>query len=127
MILERQEAVNCEKDEAEIIEEFFSDQLRQLTYDPERDQIRIPVGVTARWYVWATNEKAKTAAVSKKLRQMADEGQLHRISPDTSRTYGRGFIWTGEHADINSPISNDLTARVARKRERCEGRQYGHE
>jgi hypothetical protein len=114
LILDRQGEANCELDEAEIIEEHFSEQLFKLGYDPNTAQVRIPVAVAARWYGWAVGEPTKTAAASKRLHQMAGERQAKRIAPDPSRTYGRGFIWTGPAADvIGGRIENDVTARIA--------------
>ena len=45
---------------------------------------------------------------------MASEGQLNRLSPDPSRTYGRGFVWTGIAANVGEgTIANDLPDRIA--------------
>ncbi len=118
LILERQSEANCELDEAEIIEEHFAEQLRRLNYDPQTAQVRIRVAVAARWYGWAVGEPTKTAAASKRLHQMVFEGQAKRIAPDSTRTYGRCFIWTGEKADVvGQPIANDLPERIARMKE----------
>jgi hypothetical protein len=114
VILERQAKANCELDEAEIIEGYFADQLLRLQYDPPTAQVRIPVAVAARWYGWAVGEPTKTAAASKRLHQMASEEQLTQIAPDSTRTYGRCFIWTGKKADVvGCPIANDLQDRLA--------------
>ena len=123
VILDRQAEANCEQDEAEIIEEHFGEQLRKLSYDPDRQQVRIPVAIAARWYGWAVGEQTKTAAASKRLRQMSDEGQLQRIKPEPSRKHGRCFLWIGEHADISATIASDLAERLAlRSEERSENR-----
>lgn len=115
LILERQGQSNCEMDEAEIIEEHFAEQLRRLGYDPKKIQVRIPVAIAAEWYSIAVGEKSKTATASKRLNQLAGEGQVKRITPDPSRTYGRCFIWTGENANvICEPIENDLQDRLER-------------
>jgi hypothetical protein len=51
------------------------------------------------------------------MQQMADEGQLKRISKDKSRKRGRCFIWTGAEADtIGEPIKNDLLEKKQAKR-----------
>jgi hypothetical protein len=114
VILERQGEANCELEEIEIIEQHFAEQLERLQYDPATDQVRIPVAVAARWYGWAVGEPTKTAAASKRLHQMAAEGQAKRISPDSSRQYGRGFVWTGANADVvGETIKNDLSVRLA--------------
>jgi hypothetical protein len=122
LILDRQGEANCELDEAEIIEEHFAEQLAKLGYDPNTAQVRIPVAVAARWYGWAVGEPTKTAAASKRLHQMAGEGQAKRIAPDPSRTYGRCFVWTGPAADvIGQPIANDLSDRIARMMDSRDG------
>ncbi len=115
LILDRQGEANCELDEAEINEEHFAEQLRRLDYEPMTAQVRIPVAIAARWFGWAVGEPTKTAAASKRLHQMASEGQGKRIAPDPSRHYGRCFIWTGSAADVvRYSIANDLSDRIAR-------------
>lgn len=114
LILERQGEANCELDEAEIIEDHFEEQLAQLHYDPQTAQVRIPVSIVGKWYGEAVGERTKTNAVTRKLRQMADEGSIKKLAPDPSRTYGRCFVWTGAEADVeNRPIENDLKDRIA--------------
>jgi hypothetical protein len=114
VILERQGECNAEFDEAEIIEDYFASQLQRLGYHPLRDQVRIPVEIVAQWYCTATNDKVKTPSVTRHLSQMATEGQLQRIAKDTSRTYGRCFIWTGINADtFRDPIRSDISERLS--------------
>lgn len=131
LILERQGEANCERDEAEIIEEFFANQLAKFGYDPETAQVRIPVATAAKWYGWAVGEPTKTAAVSRRLNQMASEGQMKQIAPDPSRHYGRCLIWTGAQADvIADSIANDLTDRIAqmmKSRDAWDGGRDGWE
>ena len=115
VILERQGESNCELDEAEIIEQHFAEQLSKLCYDPHTVQVRIPVSIAARWYSLAVGEPTRTASASKRLHQMSNERQTKRIAPDSTRTYGRCFIWTGSAADvIGQRINNDLEARIER-------------
>lgn len=123
VIIERQGEANSELDEAEIVEQHFSEQLRKLGYDPITAQVRIPVATAARWFGWATGETTKTATASKRLNQLWQEKQSQRIAPDKSRTYGRCFVWTGAEANIHGvSISNDLQRRIA---ELAEDRQTG--
>jgi hypothetical protein len=114
LILERQGEANCELDEAEIIEQHFADQLSLHGYCANTAQVRIPVATAAYWFGKAIGEPVKTATASKRIHQMANEGQLKRLTPDKSRAHGRGFVWTGPEADIYSArIDNDLTSRIA--------------
>jgi hypothetical protein len=113
LIAERQQIANYDRDEADTIEDFFAEQLMKLHYDSRTAQVRIPIQVASRWLGWATGETMKTIGASRKLRQMIDEGQLQRLSVDTSRTHGRNFIWTGERADLlRERIENDLQSRL---------------
>jgi hypothetical protein len=100
VILERQGESNCEQDEAEIIEQYFAGQLVANGYEPNTAQVRLPVSTVAAWFGTATGERFRTAAASRRLHQLANEGQLKRIAPDASRRHGRCFIWTGQQADV---------------------------
>jgi phage/plasmid primase-like uncharacterized protein len=114
LILERQGEADCEMDEAEIIEEHFAEQLEKFGYDSATAQVRIPVAIAARWFGWAVGEPTKTATVTRKLKQMADEGHLKRIKPEAGRSHGRCFIWTGPKADVfGNRIANDLPEQIA--------------
>ena len=118
LILERQGDSDCETDEAEIVEEYFADQLAQRGYHPATCQMRIPVQLAAPWFCEALNRKSEpTNAISRRMQQMADEGQLKRISKDKSRKLGRCFIWTGAEADTTGdPINNALLEKKHAKR-----------
>ena len=112
LIAERQSACDADDDDMDLVEDFFRKQLERLGYDPDRQSIRIPVAIVHRWYAWGTGEKVKVASATRRLKQASDEGQLHRLQPDRSRTYGRCFKWEGENCDVNEPTKNDLTARI---------------
>jgi hypothetical protein len=100
LILERQGEANVELDEVEVIEEFISNELERLGYDPFTVQVRIPVAFMAKWYKEAIGDsKISTTGASRNLRQKISEGQIKRLSNDRSRTHGRCFIGAGEEAD----------------------------
>lgn len=115
VILERQAAVDVEADEAELIEEYFADQLGSLTYRADRDQVLIPSAEVARWYNVATNDKHKVVAVSRIIGQLIDEGRLSRLRRNTCRTWGRGFVWCGENAEPDDSIKVDFEERLRRR------------
>ena len=97
VILERQGAVDVDEEESTLIEDYFADQLRGFGYDVDTDRVFIPSQVTARWFCWATNQHNITAiAASRMLSQLATEGRLRRLSICSGRSWGRGFVWTGE-------------------------------
>jgi len=98
VIIERQAAVDVDGEEASIIEEHFGDQLRRLGYDIEAERVFLPSQLVARWYGWATNQQnIAVISAGRQINQMATEGRLHRIGISTGRSWGRGFLWTGEN------------------------------
>ncbi len=68
---------------------------------------------------------AKQIVVSRRLGQMADEGQMRRLARDLSHRHGRCFIWTGENADLFSEIRNDLNERIDQQRDNGFGGGWG--
>ena len=122
LILERQAACDADSDEMGLVEDFFADQLLKLGYAPDTASVRIPVAVVARWFNWATGDRTRTAGVTRRLKQASDEGQLQRLSVDTSRTYGRNFIWEGPHCDVNERTQNDLDSRIRQAAQNKDGR-----
>jgi hypothetical protein len=109
VILERQGEADAELDEAEIIEQYFAQQLEAHGYDPNTVQVRIPTDLAAQWFSAAIGENVKTTTVGKRLSQMAKERQLKCLTPSKSHKHGRSFIWTGPSADVTGDtINNDL-------------------
>ena len=113
VILERQAVADAEKDDAELLEEYFGDQLAGLSYDTDAHQVFIPSGVAADWFNRCHNDKQKTGAVSRIINQLIDEGTLHSLQK-IGRSWGRGFLWQGKDADVGDPIKTDIDERLAR-------------
>ncbi len=119
LILERQGEANCELEEGEIIEQYFAEQLASYGYDPQTAQVRIPTTSAAYWFAKAVGEPMKSTAASRRLHQMAKEKQLKRIGEDSTRTYGRNFVWTGPAADVfGGTIDNNLASLIAERLDR---------
>jgi hypothetical protein len=118
VIAERQGVIDTEAEEASQIEDFFADQLEKLTYDIDTDIVFIPSAVAARWYGWATNEKASVVVACRRLSQMASEGRIQRLGKNKARVRGRGMIWTGSHWDCETPTRTDLEERLSRRNDR---------
>lgn len=112
LILERQAAVDAEEEESGILEDHFRGELSDLHYDPAVDQVFIPSKIAAEWYNHAHNDRAKTQAVSRMLKQAITEGRLSRLRVNNCRAWGRGFIWIGEGSDPNDSISTDIESRL---------------
>jgi hypothetical protein len=116
LILDRRGAVDVEQEESAIIEDYFAHKLAGLGYDPERDDVFIPNDVAARWFNAATGDTKKVAGITRALKQLHDEGRVHRLLPcrNSDRT-ARGFRWVGEHADASDVTHYDLRERIASK------------
>jgi hypothetical protein len=113
VILERQAECDADGDDGAMVDEYVADQLAGLGYCPDTVQVRIPVRVVAHWFVEAMGEPMKTTAVTRRLNQMSTEGQVKRLKADTSRTYGRCYIYTGPKADIlHDPIRCDINEKL---------------
>jgi len=114
-IMERRAAADVEIEESELLESYFAGRLAALGYDVETECIFIPTGIAAEWYNSATGEKKRTTGASRTLRQMIDEGQLHRLfaakHPDP-KVRSRGFEFAGEHCDVESRPATDLLSRI---------------
>jgi hypothetical protein len=116
LILERQSEANCELDEADLIEEFFAEQLRGRGFDLARNIVHIPSAIAGEWYCRATGEKIKTVGASKRLSQLAaeranqsDAGKFKHIRVNPSRTRSRGFLWWGDDASPDMPTDYSLS------------------
>jgi phage/plasmid primase-like uncharacterized protein len=114
LILDRRGAVDVELQESEIIEDHFAHMLAWLGYSLDRDDVFIPNDLTARWYNSATGESKKVTGVSLSLRQLHDEGRLHRIVQCRAAT-ARGFRWVGQYADASDVTHHDIRERLAAK------------
>lgn len=100
VILERQAECDADGDDGAMVDEYVAEKLEGFGYNPDRTQVRIPNRVLAFWFVEAMGEPMKTTAVTRRLNQMATEGQIKRLKSDPCRSYGRCFIYTGPDANV---------------------------
>jgi hypothetical protein len=125
-ILERQGAVDVEGEESAMLEEFFEDQLRRLGYDTDTDDVHIPGDVASRWFNWCNNEKLKTGAVTRIIKQLIDEGRTVNLQANPCKTHGRGVRWVGKNSDITALVKYDLLARLANRNSDHERSDRAH-
>ena len=121
VILERQGAADVEKEEADIIGEFFESELDRLGYSRVKGKVFIPSPVAARWLELATNEKRSANAAGRIIGQFIDEKRLTRFQRPSGHSYGRGVLFIGDEAEIETDTATDLefdndTKRVTRRR-----------
>jgi hypothetical protein len=110
IILERQNVIDAEIEEAGIVEEFFAHQLRRLNYRDD-DKVHIPSPVASQWFSRALETKHSTQSASRAIKQMIDERRLKNLTCNASRKRGRGFVWeipsanaTGTYYDIEDRL-----------------------
>ncbi len=99
VIAERQAAVNGDDEEAADVEDYFRRELEKLGYDPDVDNVHIPNDRGREWYAKATGCNWSTTAVSRVIKQAADEGMLKLLRINPSRKHGRGLLWFSGTAD----------------------------
>ena len=122
VIKDRQKATDVEAEEIQMVEEFIAEKLTRLEFDPVYERIHIPSPVAAQWYIDCTKERKTIIAASRTLAQACSEHRTQFLSVNSSRTYGRGFVWTGsaaipEEYGVMPDIAYDLTDRLELKRQ----------
>ncbi|MDX1945219.1 MAG: hypothetical protein SFU86_07420 [Pirellulaceae bacterium] len=115
IIAERQGAVDVEADEAELIQDYFRQQLEALNYATDREEVLIPSATVARWLNWATNDNHKVIAAGRIIGQLCTEGRLPRLRQNRTNAWGKGLIWSGEHTDVEATVCLDLQERIAKQ------------
>jgi hypothetical protein len=122
LIAERQGQADVEEEEGGLVEDFFAKQLKALAYEPECDAVYVPSEVAAAWYNGATGEKHRTITVGRILGQMAGEGRLHRLQPNSDHRLGRGFLWIGASWNIADATKKDIEVRIEASETEKRGR-----
>ena len=113
IIKERQGEVNCDRDEADIIEDYFARMIASAHLDPEVDRVYLPSRLIAEWMGDALHEKTSSVGAGRKIRQMIREGQVNRIAEDNHHGKKRGVIWWPESADSSVPPIGDIECRLS--------------
>ncbi len=117
LIKERRAVADVEAEEADMIEDYFRSQLADLHYAVDEAVIHIPAVIATAWLGQATGEKLRTAAATRHLKQLHDEGRLVTLVPNPCRTYGRGVLWWGRLVDGEAKTHYDLETRLAQRKD----------
>ena len=116
VITERSAGADTEFEEAMMIEEHFGKCLQDLEYDTATAKVHIPSKIVAQWYKEATNNnRASVIGVTKIMAQFCEEGRLEKISVNPTRTYGRGFLWTG-NSELRIDADYDIEEKIEHKK-----------
>jgi hypothetical protein len=99
VILERQEAVDDDAEEAGLVRDFFRSALRGRGHDPDRDAVFIPTATASAWVNEATNEKRPTNIAGTHLGTLTI-GELRKSKRDGAR----GWAWRGKQAPVDAAM-----------------------
>jgi hypothetical protein len=97
-IKSRQDAIDDDQGERELIIETFREKLNQRGHNPDTEAILIPAAVAAEWVSEATRERYATNKASAFLKGLS----ISNLSK-SDRGIGRGWVWSGDNADRKSP------------------------
>jgi hypothetical protein len=99
-IQQRQEAVDDDAGEAELVAGEFRDKLQATGFDPERDCVFIPSGKAADWLQAATKKHRATNRATAYLKDL----RIPELS--TTKKDGRpGWRWRGANAPAEATMS----------------------
>lgn len=112
VIFERQGAADVEIEEADLIEDYFRQQLAGLGYDADMDRVFIPSVVVCTWLGAALNDRFTTTAATRSINQKITEGKLHRLQANPCKSHGRGLAWTGENWNPETATKTDIETRI---------------
>lgn len=112
VILERQQGVDVEQEEADILQEYFAKQLSDLYHDFDDRFIHLPSALAAAWYNAAVNEKHKLPGAARILKQLCEEKRICWLKVNPSRSEGRGFVWIGANANAAKETDYDVETRI---------------
>lgn len=121
VIIERRSTSDVEAEEIELLEEFFGQKLEGLGYDLVAGKVHITSDVAASWYNHALNEKRTVIASCRILTQFCEEGRTKSLRRNTSKKYGRGFVWCGSESNEGTYVDYDLEDKIhAEKTDRSD-------
>jgi hypothetical protein len=98
-ILQRQQEIDIDEDERQVIIEYLTTKLIELRHDPDTERLHIPSATAAEWIALVRGSRLETNKVSAFLNGLGIP-TLKKCT-DTSK---RGWVWTGPKADPNSKI-----------------------
>lgn len=106
-IKNRSESSDVEAEEIEMIESFFYRRLAKLGYR-DQESIHIPSEIVGRWFNECTRDKKTTITACRVITQFCKEDRTKHFRINSSRKFGRGFIFfmssLAEKSDANYEI-----------------------
>jgi hypothetical protein len=102
---------------AESIKDYFTEQLRELGYDPDEEVIHLPAEVMRIWLEGATSKDFSKRSSNAHIKQLIDGGSLRNIRINPCRTYGRGWLWNSGNAEATVNYTLEKTFFAKRNKE----------
>ncbi len=113
VIRERQEELDADSDEAKLVSEAFAEKLEHLNYDATRHKVLVPTKYAIEWLIDATARPYNSSSGTQFLKQLIEEGDFPNLRRNTTKKYGRGFVWDGNNS-AGGEIKRDLEDRANR-------------
>jgi hypothetical protein len=112
-IKERQAISDTETEMFTILTDSIRQHLISLSYDPDIERIQIPFKLMNAYYRDSkqSDKKATIRESNGVVRQGIGSGQLQNLT-DYRKTKIRSFVWTGDAATDDTPIQDDIKARM---------------
>jgi predicted kinase len=107
LIHNRQREIDVDGDEAGMVQDYFRDRLLDLRYMPSLHRVFIPSKIANQWHAAATNERPSVTKTTQWMKTQIEQGAIARLALFRNMTC-RGFVWSGEQADLTGEVRMDL-------------------
>ena len=109
VILQRQKEIDVDCDDAEVIEDYFREQLNSLRYETD-DHVFIPGSIAAKWLYEATGERLTTTKATQDIKTKIESRIIRRLTWKRTGN-ARGFIWA-ELWNADANLLHDIEVRI---------------
>lgn len=114
VIRERQQVADVEREEVDIVADYFADRLAEYCYGAG-DVVFIPSTIAANWFNAATNDRLTTTKVTRTMKQWIGEERMPQLTEPGRKDFGRGFLFFGSEVSESYTPRTDLQDRIDRR------------
>jgi hypothetical protein len=115
LILERQESVDADGEEAIVLEDYFARCLKRLGYDPGKSNVFIPSRIACEWLSAAFRERLSINRATAILKMHTSTGASSRLTYQRLSA-ARGFVWAGAECLPYEALLHDIEERIREER-----------